>query len=69
MPRALPMIAARDVAAKLHALREALVAAHPESRGAVARLIAEAEHSVACACAAAGVHPTARADAEEVRHA
>jgi len=65
---ATPHVAARDAALALRNLRTELIAAAPrESRGDVARLLDEAEHHVACALAAAGVHPRARTVEEPSR--
>ena len=58
---------ARAVSAAVGVLRATLTLAAPTERAAVARLLDEAEHHVVAACAAAGVHPTARPDVEVVR--
>lgn len=61
------IVAALAAAAALDALRAALTLAAPDERAVIARLIDEAKACVASACAAAGVHPSARADVEVVR--
>lgn len=58
-----PRTHARLFALTLHDFRATLLrVAPPEARADVARLLDEAEHAAACACAAAGIHPRARHD-------
>ena len=58
---------ARTVVSVIGVLRATLTLAAPTERAAITRLLDEAEHHVVAACAAAGVHPTARPDVEVVR--
>ena len=70
-----PTPSALDLAAQVLAATDALrarlvkTAPDPETAADVRRLIGEADHYVACALAAAGAHPTARAVVEKVRPA
>ncbi len=62
-------IAARDATNALHNLKSHLIAAAPaEARADVQRLVREAEHNLACALAAAGIHPRAHTVEEPSRH-
>ena len=57
----------RTATRALAGLREALTRAAPGERDLIERQIGEARHHIECACAAAGVHPSARPDVEVVR--